>query len=194
MTVYLLAGGTGARMAPFADCRNKAMLPVGNVPVCRRTADACLAAGAERVVVAGWHRMGSVANLFRGEERGTVVETGVTRGSAETLARALDARLPERGKKAWRWRFLYIRALLDEKRYRWFFEQSGQTEEDLYVLRRYSGEILQEDTEAQAMFKELIVWDHAVPDNGSNRWTLPPAVGYADFTRRYGTKPRAKGL
>ena len=96
MTVYLLAGGTGARMAPFADCRNKAMLPVGNVPVCRRTADACLAAGAERVVVAGWHRMGSVANLFRGEERVTVVETGVTRGSAETLARALDA-VPARG-------------------------------------------------------------------------------------------------
>ncbi len=110
------------------------------------------------------------------------------------LARALDERLPQRGKRAWRWRFLYIRALLDEKRYRWFFEQSGQTEEDLYVLRRYSGEILQEDPEAQAMFRELIAWDHAVPDNGSNRWTLPPAVGYADFKRRYGTKPKAKGL
>ena len=91
MTVYILAGGTGTRVWPFAECRNKAMLPVANEPAVKRTADACFAAGATEIVVAGWHMMGDIRNLFVENKAVTVVETSVTRGSAETLALAAAA-------------------------------------------------------------------------------------------------------
>ena len=50
-----------------------------------------------------------------GNARGKVdVEAAV---KAADLARAIDRALPERAKARWRWRILYIRAILDEIRY-----------------------------------------------------------------------------
>lgn len=95
MTVYILAGGTGTGIWPFAECRNKAMLPVANEPVVKRTVDACLAGGADSIVIAGWHMMGDIKNLFVENKSVIVVETGVTKGSAETLYRAAAACPPE---------------------------------------------------------------------------------------------------
>ncbi|MDD6262421.1 MAG: NTP transferase domain-containing protein [Clostridiales bacterium] len=95
MTVYILAGGVGEKIWPFGECRNKAELPVANVPVVRLTADAAFAAGADRVVVAGWHMMGGIKNLFLGDGRVTVAEIPQTRGSAETLSRAAAVCPPE---------------------------------------------------------------------------------------------------
>lgn len=92
------------------------------------------------------------------------------------LARAIDARLDERAKKNPRWRILYIRAILDEKRYAKFPFES----EDPKRYRRfrfYSGDLLLEDAEAQAMFYELWGYYHCVPHNGENHHTLPPYGG-----------------
>jgi NDP-sugar pyrophosphorylase family protein len=38
MKAFILAGGKGSRMWPYADVRNKAMLPVSNKPVIAHTA------------------------------------------------------------------------------------------------------------------------------------------------------------
>ncbi len=95
MTVYILAGGEGSRIWPFAECRNKAMIPVANEPVVKRTADACFAAGADRVVIAGWHMMGDIKNLFVEDKKVTVLEIQKTRGSAETLALAAKTCPPD---------------------------------------------------------------------------------------------------
>ncbi|MBR4940421.1 MAG: NTP transferase domain-containing protein [Clostridia bacterium] len=94
MTVYILCGGEGSRIWPFAECRNKAMLPVANEPVVKVTAEACLASGADRVVIVGWHMMSDIKGLFVGNDKVTVIESGKTRGSAETLAVAAKAVAP----------------------------------------------------------------------------------------------------
>lgn len=96
---------------------------------------------------------------------------------AGRLARDVDARLSERANNNWRWRILYIRAILDEKRHRYYFEHNMQGEEDLWILRNYSGVFLAKDAEAQMLFRELRRLYHCVPFNGENSWTLPPLNG-----------------
>ena len=94
-TAYILAGGAGSRLWPFNEFRNKAALPIGNAPLARRTADAALAAGAEKVVIAGDRFMGELRSVFLFDERVCVVETKPCAGSAATLAAAVEACPPE---------------------------------------------------------------------------------------------------
>ena len=91
MKAYLLAGGTGRRLWPFAEYRNKAALPIGNLPLARRTADAAFAAGAGELVVAASHMVAELKKIFLCDARVTVVETKPTAGSAETLEAAVAA-------------------------------------------------------------------------------------------------------
>jgi len=58
--------------------------------------------------------------------------------------------LSDRAGKSWRWRILYIRAILDKKRYAHFYEHNMGGKDDLY---------------------------HSVEYNGKNCWTLPPVNG-----------------
>ncbi|MBQ9545196.1 MAG: hypothetical protein IJV00_08730 [Clostridia bacterium] len=96
---------------------------------------------------------------------------------AGELSRKIDAVLPERAKTSWRWRILYIRGILDEKRYGYYFSHKCSGKDDLWLLRHFSGSYLARDPEAQSLFEELFEIYHCVKFNGENRWTLPPIKG-----------------
>ena len=96
---------------------------------------------------------------------------------AGELARIIDGAIPEKRKKSWRWRVIYIRALLDEKRHAYYFSHSNGTTDDLWLLRYYSGVFLARDAEAQKLLTELTELYHSSLPNGENQWTLPPVGG-----------------
>ena len=96
------------------------------------------------------------------------------------LAQSIDVRMSEQCKTAWRWRVLYIRAVLDGKRYAMYRSLGMHGEEDLYALRHDTKgkQLLSHDGEAQALYRELREIYHCVDhDNGSNQWTLPVVQG-----------------
>jgi len=114
------------------------------------------------------------------EENHTAVATGElpdleTSHRAVMLAKEIDACLSERAKKAWRWRILYIRAILDEKRYEAYLKDHRM--EPLKELQEMSGNYLIEDEEAQDLFRELQGYFFSVEANGENEYTLPPLGG-----------------
>lgn len=96
---------------------------------------------------------------------------------AEELARHVQATLSKRGQKAWRWRLLYARGVLDGKRHRAYAARGMHGAEDVKYLRRFSGKLLEHDEEAQELFRELFALYHCVPHNGNNKWTLVPVNG-----------------
>jgi hypothetical protein len=95
---------------------------------------------------------------------------------AVELAKAIDAKLPERVRKSWRWRILYIRAILDGKRYE-KFPYGSEDPKKFRRFRLFSGDLLLDDQEAQALFFELWGYYHCIPHNGENHHTLPPYGG-----------------
>ena len=111
------------------------------------------------------------------EENHTNIATGkdpVKLTETKALAEKIDTLLSERAKKSWRWRILYIRAILDFKRYSVYLSMENPTPADRNNLIKHTGEILKDDKEAQGLFSELIGYYHSVPHNGRNGWTLPP--------------------
>ncbi len=96
---------------------------------------------------------------------------------AAELADAVDARLPERARTAWRWRILYVRTQVDKKRYLLYAPKFDTHPRFPAWFQYYSGDLLLDDPEAQALFLELQKWYHCVPHNGENHHTLPPAGG-----------------
>lgn len=103
-------------------------------------------------------------------------EADVAERAAE-LAESINARLSERAKTSWRWRILYIRARLDQKRYAALIADTSDDPKKLKRFRFYSGDLLLEDAEAQDMFLELQGYYHCIPHNGENHHTLPPYGG-----------------
>ena len=97
------------------------------------------------------------------------------------LARSIDARLSEKAKTNWRWRILYIRAILDEKRYTALQTAYPNDPKRIKRFSLFSGDLLIEDAEAQSMFAELQRYNHSVPANGANHFTLPPLGGTAHW-------------
>ena len=99
-----------------------------------------------------------------------------------SLAKAIDEKLPERRKASWRWRILYIRAILDEKRYRAALEEGlDKTPDGIHMIvhDREIDQILKNDSEAQALYQELrSIYRTLDHDNGMNRWTLPVVQGH----------------
>lgn len=95
---------------------------------------------------------------------------------ADRTVRSVEKCLSERAKKSWRWRILYIRAVLDKKRYDYMREHlTGK-----YVcsdMRSFGSDFLVDDEEAQACFRELRRYYYSVEENGWNRWTLPVVGG-----------------
>ena len=64
-TAILLAAGSGTRIWPYVEVRNKCAIPVANVPIVRRLADSLAEIGIRRIVVALGPHPGSVrAALF----------------------------------------------------------------------------------------------------------------------------------
>ena len=102
---------------------------------------------------------------------------------AAEMAISVDRRLNERAKNSWRWRILYIRAIIDKKRYDDFKENCIGTAEEVYDLRRFGASYLAYDDEAQELLKELRRIYHCVEFNGFNGWTLPPLNGEAHYRK-----------
>ena len=99
---------------------------------------------------------------------------------AESLAKSMNSRMNRQRKGSWRWRILYIRAILDGKRYRRYEALGMHGEEDLHTLRHETEEkqLLKDDAEAQALYQELRDLYHCVDhDNGNNFSTLPIVQG-----------------
>ena len=96
---------------------------------------------------------------------------------ALALARTVDEALSPLVRTAWRWRLLYIRAILDVKRYAYFYEHKLGGAHVFWNMRRRTGNYLKDDEEAQELFRELCAFYHCVDYNGQNRWTHPPVGG-----------------
>ncbi len=107
---------------------------------------------------------------------GTPIDLGAAH-HARQLAEEVNDLLPDRVKTAWRWRILYIRTLLDVKRYEFYCIRHMSGVEDRWTLRRRSGKFLEHDKEAQCLMHELCELYHCVDYNGQNRWTHPPTNG-----------------
>src|SRR5258708_27639186 len=60
MSAIILAGGSGTRMWPYAEVRNKCAMPVANVPNVRRIADQLTEVGVENIVVVLGPQPGSI--------------------------------------------------------------------------------------------------------------------------------------
>ncbi len=95
---------------------------------------------------------------------------------AKCLAEKIDLQLLKSRKNAWRWRILYIRAILDYKRYKAYTDCSQSSENDIGTIK-IAADLIVKDNEAQDFFRELIKYYHCVPFNGKNGWTLPPLGG-----------------
>lgn len=94
-SAVILAAGYGRRMWPFNEVRNKAAIPVANVPNVRRLADSLHGLGVSRIVVVVGHWGASVRHALHGALPEIVyVEQpagGGTAGAALAGIRALDA-------------------------------------------------------------------------------------------------------
>lgn len=121
--------------------------------------------------------------MERIEENHEAVENGrkpdlAVAHRAKALAESVDSRLSVAARRAWRWRILYIRTLLDVMRYeRYCKDGLGDGANDAWNLKRRSGRLLADNAEAQKLFRELCQLYHCVDYNGQNRWTHPPTDG-----------------
>lgn len=98
---------------------------------------------------------------------------------AKLLAEKINSELSNQRKTAWRWRILYIRAILDYKRYKAYMDCSESGEKPIATMKG-GADLLVNDDEAQDFFRELIKYYHCVSFNGKNLWTLPPLGGLID--------------
>lgn len=117
---------------------------------------------------------------------------------AKELADSINARLSERAKNSWRWYLIYIRAILDIKRYT---QHSERKDETLTIIKRYrlgetkhyrevkdderlivySAQYLKDDEEAQSIFRRLREMYHCEEYYGMNNATLPPLGNVISF-------------
>ena len=97
MIALVLAGGIGSRVWPAAETRNKAALPIGNVPLVRRIVDELLEIGIETVWVGVGHHAASVRHALRGVESGKVriVESTQSSGTSDAAMRLVHEAGPE---------------------------------------------------------------------------------------------------
>jgi len=98
---------------------------------------------------------------------------------AKEIAEEINEKLTPKAKACWRWRILYIRPILDLKRYEFYAAKGLSGEDGKFLMKRRSGHFLKKDAEAQAMMRELSELYCCVDYNGQNRWTHPPVDGGA---------------
>lgn len=84
MKAILLAAGSGRKMWPYSELRQKCAIPVCNVPAIRLLADDLLSLGVEGVIVGVGANSGSVRHALRGlrDEKIAFVEVGGANGTA----------------------------------------------------------------------------------------------------------------
>ncbi len=80
------------------------------------------------------------------------------------LAKQLDAKLPAWAKNAWRWRIIYLRALIDAQRYRLVKELNSNTNWNDVKWK----ELLNDNVPVQSAFREIIELFHCAEKDGSD--------------------------
>lgn len=118
---------------------------------------------------------------------------------AEQIARSVNDRLGERAKKAWRWRILYIRAIIDKAVYQYHMDHDhGRTvkgmenekvikrygqkvvlkgdEVALHILRQTKEWYLEDSEEAMQLAEELALLYHTDREQ-THQCTYPPVQG-----------------
>jgi len=88
-TAIILAAGEGTKIVPYQETRQKAALPVANVPAVRRLAADLQALGFSRFVVVVGHRKEQVRHALAGVEGVVFVEQPRLEGTAPAVLLAL---------------------------------------------------------------------------------------------------------
>ena len=86
----VLAAGEGTRVWPYASVRSKVMIPIANKPLVSFAVDAMKEAGVRDVTVACSVFSAQIASLYQNDSLVTVLELGKTKGTADTLIKAVD--------------------------------------------------------------------------------------------------------
>ena len=81
----ILAGGSGSKMWPYSEIRNKAMLPISNIPLIAHTVNSLLKTNIDHIYIYGTNFMSEIKKTFRSIEKVSVIEVPATDGSAKTL-------------------------------------------------------------------------------------------------------------
>ena len=95
MKVYILAAGTGKRLWPFGQVRNKACIPIGNSPLISHILRACREAGLEDIIIAGGYLQETISNVLMDEQGVQCFNVGYTSGPAASLSALLKQCPPE---------------------------------------------------------------------------------------------------
>ena len=90
------------------------------------------------------------------------------------LAEKVNEQLSDRARTSWRWRILYIRAVLDKMTFDYYYEHRDELENGLYYVRHMTGEFYYDNSKAQELLQELGRMYHCVSFNEENHSTLPP--------------------
>lgn len=90
---------------------------------------------------------------------------------AWAIAQEYDARLSRRARQSWRWRILYLRAMLDWERYSAALRQGWPPKQNW-------ADLLAGNQAAQSAFRELVRWYHSREKEDSlcpqHAWVRPP--------------------
>jgi len=81
----ILAGGSGSKMWPYNEVRNKAMLPISNVPLIAHTVNALLKSDINDIYIYATTFVNEIKKTFRDLKQVHVIEIPETKGSAKTL-------------------------------------------------------------------------------------------------------------
>lgn len=113
---------------------------------------------------------------------------------AREIAERVNEKLSEKAKSAWRWRILYIRAILDVRRYEYYEAHKGEEDVNFDTLRGRSGFYFPDDEEVQTLLWELYdgyhmtkYWD--MEESKENEyWATHPQVNRTFVTEHKGWK------
>ena len=128
-----------------------------------------------------------VLEIMEGIEENHVLVAGLKEPDLERalhvaqLAEQVNNRLTEQVRCGWKWKLLYIRAILDKKRYQYFHDNNMKGEADAFLLRKHSADFLTEDREAQEMLRELVQWYHM--NEEKQNWNTLPQVGGSKYPK-----------
>lgn len=87
----VLAAGAGSRIWPYNEVRNKCAIPIGNVPIVRRTVDALAGLGIRHVAVVTSRHPASVRHALRGAAAEVAIaEGGASDGTAPAVLAVAD--------------------------------------------------------------------------------------------------------
>ena len=95
MKIYILAAGSGNRLWPFDQIRNKACIPIGNRPLITHTVKACRDAGTSDIIITGGYLFETITNALLNEEGVQYFNVGNTSGPAATLSSVLKLCPPD---------------------------------------------------------------------------------------------------